>query len=420
MSHPCHPGKFSIKTLAVSGAAVALALSLTACQGGSSAKNPAAGTDKATAADEITLADAYELGGYNPTNGYAALGVSPIYEGLLGLESKDPHKLPELRPVLATTLPISNADKTEWTVEVRDGVKFSDGSDFDAQDVVANYKEAMNPATASEIGASFDMVDQINADGNKVTFKLKYPYPDFPSRLLLGLAPGEYMKGGLASESPLNTKPVGTGPYVLETLDSQKAVWIANPKYWGKAPQVKKLTTVFVPDEAARVARIRTKEFDGSIIPPALANSLKDLPDYQVVYADSADWRGISFPGNNAFCADLQARIAMNEAVNRPEIIKKVLFGAGKPAYTPVSGVYEAYVPEAQFKFDLEGAKKRLDQAGWKVGADGIREKDGQRAAFTLAYTSNDTVRRDLSVAFAAAMKPLGVDVKLEGTTWDA
>ena len=144
MSHPCHPGKFSIKTLAVSGAAVALALSLTACQGGSSAKNPAAGTDKATAADEITLADAYELGGYNPTNGYAALGVSPIYEGLLGLESKDPHKLPELRPVLATTLPISNADKTEWTVEVRDGVKFSDGSDFDAQDVVANYKEAMN------------------------------------------------------------------------------------------------------------------------------------------------------------------------------------------------------------------------------------------------------------------------------------
>lgn len=420
MSHPCHPGKFSIKTLAVSGVAVALALSLTACQGGSSAKNPAAGTDKVTAADEITLADAYELGGYNPTNGYAALGVSPIYEGLLGLESKDPHKLPELRPVLATTLPTSNADKTEWTVEVRDGVKFSDGSDFNAQDVVANYKEAMNPATASEIGASFDMVDQINADGNKVTFKLKYPYPDFPSRLLLGLAPGEYMKGGLASESPLNTKPVGTGPYVLETLDSQKAVWIANPKYWGKAPQVKKLTTVYVPDDAARVARIRTKEFDGSIIPPALANSLKDLPDYQVVYADSADWRGISFPGNNAFCADLQARIAMNEAVNRPEIIKKVLFGAGKPAYTPVSGVYEAYVPEAQFKFDLEGAKKRLDQAGWKVGADGIREKDGQRAAFTLAYTSNDTVRRDLSVAFAAAMKPLGVDVKLEGTTWDA
>lgn len=268
MSQIRHPGKFSIKTLAVSGAAVALALSLTACQGGSSAKTPVAGTDNAATADEITLADAYELGGYNPTNGYGALGISPMYEGLLGLESKDPHKLPELRPILATALPTSNADKTEWTVEVRDGVKFSDGSIFDAQDVVANYKEAMNPATGSGIGASFEMVDQINADGNTVTFKLKYPYPDFPSRLLLGMAPSEYMKGGLASESPLNTKPVGTGPYVLEKLDSQKAVWVANPNYWGKAPQVKKLTTVYVPDDAARVARIRTKEFDGSIIPP--------------------------------------------------------------------------------------------------------------------------------------------------------
>lgn len=420
MPHPGHPGKNTLKTLAASGAVLALALSLTACQEGAPAKKTATNASQTTAADEITLADAYELGGYNPTNGYAELGVSPMYEGLLGLESKDPHKLPQLRPVLATAMPTSNADKTEWTVEVRSGVKFSDGSDFDAQDVVANYKEVMNPATASEIGASYEMVNQINTDGNKVTFKLKYPYPDFPSRLLLGLAPSEYMKGGLASESPLNTKPVGTGPYVLEKLDSQKAVWAANPNYWGKAPQVKKLTTVYVPDDAARVSRIRTKEFAGSIIPPALANSLKNLEGYKVVHADSADWRGVSFPGSNAFCADPQARIALNEAVNRKEIIEKVLFGAGKPASTPVSAVYEAYSPDAQFKFDLEGAKKRLDAAGWKPGADGIREKDGQRAAFTLAYTSNDTVRRDLSVAFAAAMKPLGVDVKLEGTTWDA
>lgn len=415
-----HTGINTLRTLAASSAALALAFSLAACQGGAPAKNATADASKSAAADEVTLADAYKLGGYNPANGYAELGVSPIYEGLLGLESSDPHKLPKFRPVLAAEMPTANADKTEWSVKVRDGVKFSDGSDFNAEDVVANYKEILNPDTAAEIAYSYEMIDSVSANGNQVTFKLKYPYPDFPSRMLLGLSPNEALKGGLASESPLNTKPVGTGPYVLEKLDAQKAVWVANPKYWGNPPQVKKLTTVYVPDDAARAARVRNKEFDGSIIPPGLADSLKNLEGYQVVHADSADWRGISFPGSNAFCADPQARIAMNEAVNREEIIQKVLFGAGKPAFTPVSSVYEAYNPEATFKFDLEGAKKRLDQAGWKAGADGIRVKDGQRAAFTLAYNSSDTVRRDLSVAFAAAMKPLGVDVTLEGTTWDA
>ena len=399
-------------------ATVITALGLSACQTTSTPETKTSATPAKT--DSITLADAYELGGYNPISGYAELGVSPMYEGLLGLESNDPKQLPSIKPVLAQALPSANEDSTQFRVDIRQGVKFHDGSKLDAGDVVATYREVLNPKSGSAIAYSYDMIKDVSAKGNTVTFDLKYPYSDFASRLLLGIVPSESLKGGLASESPLNTKPIGTGPYRLEKLDSNQAVWKANPDYWGTAPQVKTLTTVYVPDDAARVARLKTGEFDGSIIPPALAASFGSLPGMQVMHAASADWRAVSLPSSNAFTADQAARRAMNLAVDREALIKTVLAGAGKPAYTPVSDIYPAYNPQARFEHNLDEARQLLDADGWVPGTDGIRSKDGQRAAFTLAYNPNDSVRRDLSVAFAAQMQSLGVEVKLQGMTWDA
>lgn len=394
---------------------------LTACS--SPGQKSSSGTDT-NKTSEIVLADGSDLGSYNPVNGYGELGVSPMYEGLVGLESKDPEKLPELRPVLAAQLPEPNQDFTTWTVKLRPGVKFHDGTDFGADDVVATYREVLNPNVASEIADSFAMIQQVEPEktpegGEAVKFTLKYPYPDFPSRLLLGIAPQEKMQGKVATESSLNTEPIGTGAYQLESLSADKAVWKAFDQYWGEKPQVQKITLVHVPDDSQRVSRTAAGEFDGAQIPPALAATFNGKNDYEILKAYSADWRGVSFPASSVFTKDPQVRVALNMAIDRDTIIEKVLAGSGTPAYTPVSAVYSAFDGNAKFAYDVEEAKKILDRAGWVPGPDGVRAKDGEKAAFTLSYSASDTVRRDLSAAFADAMKKIGVAVTLEGTTWE-
>jgi peptide/nickel transport system substrate-binding protein len=140
----------------------------------------------------------------------------------------------------------------------------------------------------------------------------------------------------------------------------------------------------------------------------------------QTVGVESADWRGVSLPSANAFTADPAARLAMNTGVDRQALINTVLDGHGRPASTPVAAVYgDAFDPGAQFRTDAGAATVMLDQAGWRLGSDGVREKGGTAARFDLLYNAQDSLRRDLAVAFAAAMKPLGIDVRTRGTSWD-
>lgn len=399
----------------------------------------------------LVLADAYELGGFNPVSGYGELGTSPLYDGLMALESTGADTLPRLVPALASAAPEPNVDLTVWTVPLRSGVRFHDGSTFDAADVVATYEAVLDPASASPIASSFDMLASVSggpttptiappgaspasttspastpnpgtqpAAGEQVTFTLKYPYADFPTRLLLAIAPSEKLTGGPASESSLNREPVGTGPYRLTELSAERAVFTAFAEHWRGAPQVGTLTTVYLPDDNTRTQRVAAGEFDGTIVPPALARTFEGRAGYEVVSAKSADWRGVSLPADNPFTADPAVRIALNHAVDRQAMVDVVLAEYGAAAYTPVSAAYgDAFDPDATFVYDPGAAKAMLADAGWTPGPDGVLVKDGDRASFTVAYRPTDTVRRDLATAFAADMKRIGVEVTLEGLDFD-
>lgn len=406
-------------TLKLAGTAGAAVLALAGCSA-----PPASPAAAARTGDGIVLADGSDLGGYNPINGYGELGVSPLYDGLLALDSTDDTALPGFRPALATALPKHNDDFTVWEVPMRTGVTFHDGSTFDAADVIATYEAVLDPASASEIASAFEMINRVTASttdaGDSVTFTLNYSYADFPARMLLAIAPEEKLTGGPASESSLNREPVGTGPYTLAELSADKAVFAANPDYWGGAPQVARLTTVHLPDDNSRALRVKAGEFDGTSITPTLASAFVNTPGYSVVTARSADWRGVSLPADSAFSADPQVRIALNLAVDRQAMVDTVLAGHGTVAHTPVSAAYgDMFEPAAAFAHDPDRARQLLDRAGWAPGSDGVRTKGGDRATFTVAYSPSDTVRRDLATAFAADLKKIGVEVQLEALSWD-
>ncbi|MGH3609800.1 MAG: type VII toxin-antitoxin system MntA family adenylyltransferase antitoxin, partial [Pseudonocardiaceae bacterium] len=133
-----------------------------------------------------------------------------------------------------------------------------------------------------------------------VVFRLKYPYAPFAQRLLLGVVPRQAL-------------------------------------YWGGAPAVKAATLVFVTDDNARATRMAAGEFDATVLPPKLAKTYTGRDGYQVIRAQSADYRGLGIPSELPFTSDTRVRQAINVGINRQAMIDTVLAGAGKPAATPIS-----------------------------------------------------------------------------------
>ena len=371
-----------------------------------------------TASDQIVLSDGYELGGYNPVDGYAETGVSPLYDGLYRPSSDTDTALPELTPALAEAEP-EPAGANRWRIRLRTDVLFSDGSTFDAADVVATYAAVRDPAVASQISTSISPIRTLSADGpDAVTVELDTAADPRPY-LLLGILPSEKIEAAPAADWAVNTEPVGTGPYRLESLRPDQAVMVAREDYWGAPAQVKRVVYTYTPDDNARAQAMVSGAADGTNLPPRLVKSVM-RDGIEAVGVESADWRGIALPAGNTFTADPAARSAMNFGVDRAALVRDVLVGYGRVASTPIGAVYgRAYDPAAEFAFDAARAQGILDGAGWASGPDGIREKSGEKASFELLYNAQDTLRRDLAVAFAAAMKPLGIEVSPRGTSWD-
>lgn len=231
------------RTLAVSVSALAICgLGLTACS------NP---DDKsasgASAEQTLVLLDNNETGGYNPVAGYSRSGDSPVYEGLFRLKpvSGDTSTKPvDFEPLLASgPAEPSNGNKT-WTVPIKDGITFSDGTTFGPEDVVATYKAILDERSASSEAPNWEMLDEVHADGDKVVFELNIPYAEFDHQLLNGIAPSEAFNFDdlkPAEDSDLNTKPVGTGPFKLESLRADEAIFTAREDYHGGAPELKKV-----------------------------------------------------------------------------------------------------------------------------------------------------------------------------------
>ncbi|MEK8226047.1 ABC transporter substrate-binding protein [Oerskovia sp. M15] len=263
--------------------------------------------------------------------------------------------MPGFEPALAAELPTANEDATVWTVRLRPDVTFSDSSTFGAEDVVATYEAILDPASASEARSSFDMIEKVVAtDDDTIEFHLAYSYAPLLTKLLIGVVPSESVATpGLAAESSLNTEPIGTGPYTLVDLSPDRAVFEANEDYWDGAPEVERLTLLYVPDDNTRAQRMASGEIDGTNLPPLLANTFEDKDGMTVTAHTSADWRGLSLPMDNPVSGDPAVRMALNLAANRQSMIDNVLGGHGRAAATPIPEVYgDAYEPRAVYAYD--------------------------------------------------------------------
>ncbi|MFI9306314.1 ABC transporter substrate-binding protein [Streptomyces triculaminicus] len=399
----------SIRGVAATAMAGVLAAGAVACS------TPGSGS-KSGAKDSLVVGLANEPETLSPLLGYGKDGNSKVFDGLLRRDAAM-----KLRPALAAGLPKVTDDGRTYTFALRHGVKFSDGEPFTAKDVVFTYRTILDEKTNNAAKGELDAIDKVTAQGDDtVVFALKYPYAPFAERTVLPIVPEHVAKGQDVNTGSFNTAPVGTGPYVLTGWSKgEKLTFKANPGYWGGEPAVRKLTMAIIKDDDVRATRLRSGDLDGAILPPHLAKGFKGDKAKRTITAKTTDFRGVTLPTANEVTGDTAVRRALDLAVDREAMVDKLLEGAGRAGYGPVPTGSEWFAKGTERPHDLDRAKKLLDDAGWKPGGDGIREKDGRRAAFTLWFPAGDKLREEHALAFASDAKKAGIKAEVRSGTWE-
>lgn len=325
---------------------------------------------------------------------------------------------------LATSYEASE-DGMTWTFQVRDDAKFTDGTPLTARDVAFTINGILG-SEASECDMSM-VKEAVAVDDATVVIHMEKPFNALLYTLaVVGIVP-EHAYGDAYGDHP-----VGSGRYMLEQWDKgQQVILKANPDYYGETPTIERVVVVFMEEDAS-LAAAQSGQVDVAYTSATFAG--QQPSGYDLLNCASVDSRGISLPtipsgasktdekgeaaaGNDVTC-DLAVRQAINYGVDRDKMIENVLNGYGTVAYSVGDGMPWSS-PDMKCATDVEKAKKLLDDGGWAVGSDGIREKDGTRASMNLYYSAGDTVRQGIAEEFSNQMKELGLEFNVKGASWD-
>lgn len=356
--------------------------------------------------------------GFNPITGWG-YNHEPLIQSTLFKRDSNAALINDL----ATNYTVSE-DGLTWTVTIRNDVKFHDGVPLTAEDVAFTFNTAAE--AAGEVDLS--MLEKATALNNEtVEFKLNDNQATFINKLVvIGIVP-EHAYGENYGQNP-----IGSGPYKFVKWDKgQQVIFEANPDYYGETPYFKKLTIVYMQADTA-FAAAKSGQIDLAEIPSSYAN--QNVDGMKIVSLDSIDARGISFPmqpntgqktengyaiGNNV-TSDVAIRKALNIGIDRQALINGALNGQGQEEFTGVDkvpwGNKEAIFEDG----NIDEAKKILSDAGWvDTDGDGIVEKNGQKAEFTLLYAATAQERQALAVSISEEAKKIGISINPEGASWD-
>lgn len=365
--------------------------------------------------DELVLGLGYEPeGGFDPISGSGHYGTS-LFQSALFKRDVDLNVVDDL----ATDYKISD-DRLQYTVTIRDDALWSDDEKVTSKDVVFTYDLAKQEGTAAVDLTNLLEVEPV--DDYTVLFTLKEPDIGFVSKMIsLGIVP-EHCYGDDYGEHP-----VGCGPFkFVEWKKGQQLITEPNENYYGDKVPFEKVTFLFL-DPQTQVTTAKAKAADVVRIPVTEANT--EFEGYHLETLKTMDNRGVSFPFvkrsgevtddstiapgsviGNDITSDIAIRKAFDIAIDRQALIDGALNGHGTKASSICDGM-PWFNEETAIKNDgdIEGAIKILEDAGWMLNEDGIREKDGMVADLDLWYAYKD--RENIALAFAETGNKLGIHI---------
>jgi peptide/nickel transport system substrate-binding protein len=340
----------------------------------------------------------------------------------------------QIQPALATEIPTIqnggvNADATVWTFHLRPNLKWSDGQPLNADDVDFTWKLWQNPqfAASNTTGISDIQSATVSPDKLSITFHLKTPFSPFLTMWTDGIQapmPAHYYKNIPPSQikkSKNNLDPsVVSGPFEMkESVPGDHYTLVRNPDYYLASQGLPYLNEVVfrpVSDQTTILKDLQSNSIDSAwFLDASKIPAYKQLSNYQLNLGTSAGYEALHFNENNPALKDINVRTAISYAIDRDSLIKVARQGAGISLCTDHTSVYNpGYQANVQCpSFDLAKANQILDQAGWKMGPDGVREKNGMRLEFKYSTTANNTWREEDETINQANFKKIGIKLDI-------
>ena len=269
-------------------------------------------------------------------------------------------------PSLATSWS-ANADASEWTFSLRKGVKFHDGSDFDAEDVKFSIMRV--GANKSPAAKGISMIESVEIlDSHTVKMNLNTSFADLPLNLTdyrLRMLPS-------GSEETIAQTGVGTGPFVVDTFDAEGTTILkANPNYWEGAPGLSEIHIIAISDSQARVQALLSGQIDMLRVIDYKQKPIFDgNSKFKHHVIPTGNWRGMVMRTDVEPFTDARVRKAVRMAVDRQALADLVTGGAAEVTCDHPVMKTDQYRADISCPQDIEGAKKLLSDAGFPNGIE--------------------------------------------------
>lgn len=326
----------------------------------------------------------------------------------------------QIEPALAESWSVSD-DGLEYTLNLRQGVKWHDGTEFTANDVLFTYNAVLEESNAIDWRSNlmqngepfqFEVVDDY-------TFKIILNQPDATvlTALSIPIVPAHAFESINMIDAPFNTNPIGTGPYrFAEWNTGENVVLEANPDYWRGAPKIERIVVRFI-DGAENIANaLLAGELDFARVDGADLTPFQDNPDFTVTTAPRDLMRYVGFNVQSPNVSDPAVRQALAVGLDRQAIIDTVAGGNGILAdslFNRSTFIYEEG-RNAQYEFDPERALSLLADAGWTDSdGNGFLDKDGQEFTLRIAYLGSWALMQNIAPIVYDNWRALGVNVEL-------
>jgi peptide/nickel transport system substrate-binding protein len=350
-----------------------------------------------------------------------------VYAGLMR-QTPDGTLLPDIAEKSSLS-----TDGKEYTFTLKPDVTFTDGTALTADDVVYTIQQVQNPSNKSPKRANWDGVLVEKIDDRTIKFTLTQPYAPFLENLTVGILPQELWQNNTSDSfalSELNTNPIGSGPYKIKAIRKNSNgiplsyELVPNDDYTLAKPFIGKIIFKFYPTEKMLETAYQNGEIDSiNGISPDLARTLADKGG-KVYSAALPRVFGVFFnQSDNVALADATVRKALDMSVNRDYIVNTVLQGFGTPLMGPVPQRFIGDSPSAtstttSYEDRVREAQTLLDNAGWILNADGIREKKLSNGTTSLTFaisTSDAPELTEVADILKSEWRKIGanVDVKV-------
>jgi peptide/nickel transport system substrate-binding protein len=378
------------------------------------------------------------------TGGKDQDGSRVFYEPLAGWDQGG-----NLRPLLAESVPSREdgtlaADGKSVTWKLKKGVKWHDGQPFTADDVVFNWEYSRNPATAAVTTGVYKDITVEKVDTHTVTVRFKEPTPFWadafvgpPGMIIPKHLFADFM-GDKSREAPTNLKPVGTGPYKFKDFKPGDMVaGVINTDYHQDNKPYFDAIEMKGGGDAVSAARavLQTGEFDfawNMQVEDEILQRLEkggkgrvainDAGFIEHIQLNSSDpWTEVDGERSSAktkhpTLTDPAVRQAMALLVDKDSVEKHIYGRTGRATANFIYNPERFRSKTTKYEFNIDKAIDVLEKAGWKKGADGIREKDGKKLKFVYQTSINQPRQKTQAIVKQACQKA-GIDIEIKSVT---